>query len=194
MMDAYLIGASITLALVSPIIYAISMVRGRSQPARMTRFVVWLAAAISFISLYADGSSGAVWLAGVFAARNLFLLVMSFWYGVGGWTRLDQICLTIAGAGLLGWQIVGDPLIALVFAILADLVGFVPTFVKTYREPTSEEPQFFYLESLAVVLNIIVIGAWSEDLLFPVYILASNIIVLSLIFKLPQKVVRRMMV
>lgn len=181
--DTVLIVFSITLALIAPIVYSVSMVRGVSKPARMTRFIVWLAASISLISLWAEGSTGAIWLAGVFAVRNLFLLGMSFKYGVGGFTKLDLICLGTALVGLIGWQIAGDPLIALVFAIIADFIGFIPTFVKTYRDPTSEGPGFYYIETLAVTLNIILIGAWSQDLLFPGYILLSNLIVLSLIFR-----------
>lgn len=186
-----LIGTSISLALIAPIVYAASMVQGRSKPARMTRFIVWLAAFISFISLWADGSQGAIWLAGVFAVRNFFLLLMSFKYGVGGWSRIDKICLVLAILGLIGWQVFGDPLIALIFAIVADFVGFIPAFVKTYKQPDSEGPMFYWIETAAVILNIIVIGMWTVDLLFPAYILLSNIVMLALIFRLPQKILLR---
>lgn len=182
-METTLIAATVSLALISPIVYAISMVKGRSKPARMTRFIVWLAATISFFSLWADGSTGAVWLAGVFAFRNSFLLVMSLRYGVGGKTKIDLWCLVIAIAGLVGWQISGDPLIALLFAIAADFIGFLPALIKTYFEPTSEGPWFYYLESTAVILNIVLISAWSLDLLFPVHILLSNLMMLALIFR-----------
>jgi len=159
------------------------MVQGRSKPARMTRFIVWLAASISFFSLWVDGSTGAVWLAGVFAFRNTFLFLMSLKYGMGGVTRIDQYSLVIAIAGLVGWQVSGDPLIALLFAILADFVGFIPALVKTYKSPSSEGPWFYYLESTAVLLNIIVIGMWSIDLLFPVHILLTNILMIGLVFR-----------
>jgi hypothetical protein len=149
----------------------------------MTRFIVWLAASISFFSLWADGSTGAVWLAGVFAFRNTFLFLMSLKYGMGGVATVDKYSLVIAIAGLVGWQVSGDPLIALLFAILADFVGFVPALIKTYKEPNTEGPWFYYLETTAVLLNIVVIGAWSIDLLFPVHILLTNIFMLGLIFR-----------
>ena len=181
--DTILIGTTIALALIAPVVYSVSMVRGVSKPARMTRFIVWLAAFISLISLWADGSTGAVWLAGIFAFRNFFLFLMSLKYGVGGTTTIDKWSLGLALIGLVGWQVVGDPLIALIFAIIADFIGFIPTFVKTYKEPGSEGPGFYYVETLAVTLNIVMIGAWTQDLLFPGYILLSNLIVLSLIFR-----------
>lgn len=159
------------------------MVQARSKPARMTRFIVWLAASISFVSLWIDGSTGAVWLAGVFAFRNTFLFLMSLKYGVGGVTTVDKYSFLIAVAGLIGWQLSGDPLIALLFAIFADFVGFIPALVKTYKEPDTEGPWFYYLETTAVILNIIVIGAWSLDLLFPVHILLSNFMMLGFIFR-----------
>jgi hypothetical protein len=177
---------SIALALIAPVVYSVSMVQGVSKPARMTRFIVWLAATISFVSLWADGSQGAIWIAGVFAIRNAFLLIMSFRYGLGGWTSIDKVCLVLAIIGLVGWQVFGDPLIALIFAIFADFVGFIPAFIKTYRLPKSEGPWFYYIETIAVLLNIIFIGAWSVDLLFPGYILLSNVIMIGLIYKIPQ--------
>jgi len=115
---------------------------------------------------------------------------MSIKYGVGGWTTIDQWCLVIAGGGLFGWQLTGDPFVALLFAILADFVGFVPALVKTYHQPNTEGPWFYYLESTAVILNIIVIGAWSLDLLFPAHILLSNIMMLAIIFRVPQRMLR----
>jgi len=185
--NTILISASICLALIAPIMYTISMVQGVSKPARMTRFIVWLAAFISFVSLWAEGSTGAIWLAGVFAARGLFLLIMSFKYGVGGWNTIDKACLLIAGVGLLGWQLTEDPLIALLFAITADFIGFIPALVKTYKDPSSEGPWFYYIETIAVTLNIIVIGAWTQDLLFPAHILLSNVMMILLIWRLPQR-------
>lgn len=182
-LTATLIAASIALALISPAVYGMSMVQGRSKPARMTRFIVWLAASISFFSLWADGSTGAIWLAGVFALRNTFLFLMSLKYGMGGVTTIDKYSLVIAIAGLIGWQIAGDPLVALLFAIAADFVGFVPALVKTYKEPNTEGPWFYYLETTAVVLNIVVIGAWTIDLLFPVHILLTNLMMIALIFR-----------
>ncbi len=179
---------SIVLALIAPAVYALSMIHGVSKPARMTRFIVWLAATISFVSLWAEGSQGAVWIAGVFAVRNAFLFIMSFRYGIGGWTSVDKACLLLAIIGLVGWQIFGDPLIALIFAIFADFVGFIPAFIKTYKLPKSEGPWFYYIETVAVILNIIFIGAWSVDLLFPGYILLSNIVLLGLIYKIHQTV------
>ncbi|MFT7507635.1 MAG: hypothetical protein ACI92I_000798 [Acidimicrobiales bacterium] len=118
-----------------------------------------LPAFISFVRLWAEGGTGAIWLAGVFDFRNFLLLLMSLQYGMGGIEVIDGWCLFIALTGLIGWQITGDPLIALVFAIIADLVGFIPAFVKTYKDPTSEGPWFYYIETMSVILNIIMIGA-----------------------------------
>lgn len=181
--ETLLIASTVCLALISPIVYAVSMVQGVSKPARMTRFIVWLAAAIAFISLWAGGSTSAIWLAGVFAFRNTFLLVMSIKYGIGGTTKIDFWCLAIALSGLVGWQISGNPLVALLFAVAADFIGFVPALVKTYFDPSSEGPWFYYLESTAVILNIILIGAWSIDLIFPLHILTMNILMIGLIYR-----------
>ena len=114
---------------------------------------------------------------------KMLLFLMSLKYGMGGVTTVDKYSLVIAIAGLIGWQVTGDPLIALLFAIFADFVGFVPALIKTYKEPNTEGPWFYYLESTSVLLNIVMIGAWSIDLLFPVHILLTNVFMLGLIFR-----------
>lgn len=181
-MDNYLIASSIAMALISPVVYGFSMVNGVSRPARMTRFIIWVAATISLFSLIADGSTGAVWLAGIFSIRSFFLFVMSLKYGLGGWGKIDKASLALSALGLLAWQIFDQPLMALSAAIAADLIGFIPAYVKTWKEPSSEGPWFYVIEAAAVVLNIILIGEWSIDLVFPVYILISGLIMLAIIF------------
>lgn len=178
-----LVIASTILALISPVIYAASMVRGESKPARMTRFIVWLASTISFFSLLFWNSEGALFLAGIFMIRNVFLLGMSTKYGVGWRDRVDQVCLVIAVGGLVCWRLFDEPLWALLASIVADIVWYFPAYLKTWKEPKSEWPMFYFIEIVAIVLNIIVIGAWSIDLLFPGYILVSGVAMLAVIYK-----------
>ena len=70
-------------------------------------------------------------------------------------------------------------------AILADTIGYIPTFVKTYHEPKSEDPLFFGIELFAALFAVFAVWEWRVDILFPLYFVASCVVVLSLIYRQP---------
>jgi len=74
----------------------------------------------------------------------------------------------------------GSGLLAVTFGIAADLIGYIPTFVKTWHQPQSEDPLFFSLETLAALFGVFAIWEIRVDILFPIYFTlgASTIVVL----------------
>jgi len=108
---------------------------------------------------------------------------MSLIYGVGGVSRLDIYCLVIAVLALVLYTVTGNGLLAISFGIVADLVGYIPTFVKTWHKPKSEDPTFFIIEGVASLLGVIAIWELRADILFPVYFVLSSMTVVILIYR-----------
>lgn len=104
-------------------------------------------------------------------------------YGIGGRTRLNGICLGLGITGLLAYTVTGNGLLAVTFGILADVVGYIPTFVKTFKDPTSEDPVFFALEGAASFLAVLAVGSAEIGIVFPIYFVLSSTIVLVLIYR-----------
>ena len=108
---------------------------------------------------------------------------MSFIYGVGGATKLDKSCLVIGVIALLAYFVTGSGLLAVLFGILADLIGYIPTFVKTYYHPSSEDPTFFIIEGFASLFGVIAVGSLQVGILFPIYFVLCSFTVVFLIYR-----------
>ncbi|MEI7818550.1 MAG: hypothetical protein WCI47_00335 [bacterium] len=181
-MNYWIIGTLI-LSLISPISYTRSMVSGKSKPHRVTRFIVWLASLAGILGvLQSDNLAGQIF-ALIFFLRATYLLGMSLKFGVGGSNTLDKICLGLGLLALLAYLTTQNGILTISLGILADLIGYIPTFVKTYHEPKSEDPLFFSLEGIASLFAIFAIWQFRADILFPIYFTLSSATVVILIYR-----------
>jgi hypothetical protein len=96
-------------------------------------------------------------------------------YGYRAYSKIDALSFVLAVAAIAGWQMTGDPIIAIWLAITADFFASVPTVVKTYREPQTEHAGAWGLVTIATLL-----GALSTEkidianLAMPVYLTVMN--------------------
>lgn len=188
-MDHWILGTLI-LSLLSPISYTRSMLAGKAKPHKVTRLIVWLASVAGLLGVLHSPNTAGIIFAGIFFARASYLLVMSLIYGTGGASRLDKSCLIIGIGALVAYVATGSGLLAIAFGILADLIGYIPTFVKTWHQPKSEDPLFFSVESLASLLAIFAIWELIPDILFPIYFFVCGAVVVFLIYR--KQLVRRL--
>ena len=179
----YWILGTLVLSLLSPIAYTKSMLRGKARPHRVTRVIVWLASIVGVLGVMHSSSTAGIIFAAIFFARASYLLVMSFIHGVGGATYLDKSCLVIGVVALIAYLVTKNGLLSISLGILADLIGYIPTFVKTWHHPDSEDPLFFAIESLASLLAVFAIWELRVDILFPVYFFLCGLTVVLLVYR-----------
>lgn len=101
-------------------------------------------------------------------------------------TKLDLICGGLSFAGLLLWLVTQVGNIAILFAILADLLAGIPTVIKAYREPETENYHAFFFGVINAAITLLVIKTWDfAHYAFPIYIFAiCALLVLLIRFKL----------
>jgi len=179
----YWILGTLILSLLSPISYTKSMLAGKAKPHKVTRLIVWLASIAGGLGVIHSSNTAGIIFAAIFFARASYLLVMSLIYGTGGASRLDKSCLLIGILALVAYVITGNGLLAISFGILSDLIGYIPTFAKTWHQPKSEDPLFFGIESLASLLAIFAIWELRVDILFPIYFFVCGTFVVFLIYR-----------
>lgn len=181
-MQSVFIIISSAFALISPVVYIRSILKGESKPHRTTRFVLLLITCLSTAALIAAHDRVAVWLAAVSALQSIMIFGLSLKHGMGGWKKLDITCLLIAVVGIVLWQTTKNPVFALYFAIFADFVGMVPALVKTYRLPETESWLFYCLDVFAAICTLFALEVWrAQDFAYPMYIMIINAIMTSLI-------------
>lgn len=75
-------------------------------------------------------------LVGTILVAVIFLLC--FKYGTKNITRADSFTLFAALLAIIVWWQLDSPILAIVMVSLIDALGYIPTFRKTFVDPTSE--------------------------------------------------------
>jgi hypothetical protein len=155
--------------------YVRDTLRGSTRPHRGTWLIWGVLAVVVSLSQYADGASWSLVMAGVQAVLTSLVFVLSVRRGEGGVSRADITMIAIAGAGVAGWIVADEPIVATACVVAADLIGAGLMVPKTYRDPDSETLITFAFASLGGALAAGAVGAIDVSLLlYPVYYCVIN--------------------
>lgn len=159
------------LPIVASFSYIGSIIKGKTKPQRMTRFLLVVITIIMTLSLWAGDDTSGVWLALASFIEAFLIWILSFKQGMGGRGRFDYVCLGLCIGGIVLWQATSSPWLGLVASILADMVGCLPALVKTVRLPHTEQALFYLLGSLSG-FAILLAGPFTfRAMIFPAYIM-----------------------
>ena len=137
------------------------MVRGQLKPQRAT-WLIWSAVAILLLrGLIASGEREMIWVPWAYACGSSFIFLLSLRYGVGGWSKLDIACISGAALSLIVWKILGSPTVPVLINLFVDLLGFLPTFKKSWEDPKSERNIGWVLFTLGNLLNFGSVTTWN---------------------------------
>ncbi|MFN4263403.1 MAG: TSUP family transporter [Thioalkalivibrionaceae bacterium] len=162
--------------------YLRGIARGRVKP-HVFSWVIWgVNTTIAFAATLAGGGGLGAWVIGFSALVTLAIATIA-------WTRRGEIHITrsdwaffaAALAGIPVWLALDDPLAAIVLITAVEVLGFAPTFRKTWRDPHSESVGFY---ALLILRNALLIGALEAysllTLLFPVAMAAACLALIAL--------------
>jgi hypothetical protein len=182
-MQTFLVTLSAICALIAPLTYAVSIVRGKTKPHRITRFVLVFALGLNFIGIVAaDGNMGAVVYAGLGAAQAIVIFLMSLKWGVGGSTRFDWLCFAVAMTALVAWKLTGNPVVAVWLSVLTNLVAYLPALVKTWLRPDTESVWVYIISIFAALLGLAAYPITAISV-FQIYIIVLCITMLGCIYR-----------
>ena len=172
------------IALFAVVPYISDILHGTTRP-NIFSFALW--ELLLLISALAQISAGASWsilfMVGDLVGTGLIVILCLFGYGYGKYGRLELACTALAIIAIAAWQLTQQPVLAIVFAVLADALAAVPTIVKTYKDPWSEAPAQWLLIAFATLLAITSSTIFDfANLLFPAYLFLVNGTIGSLSF------------
>jgi len=162
------------LPIISTAIYIRDIIYGSVRPQRMTRFLMFLIAIISWAALVAGQDRAGVWLALVSLLQTIVLLGLSFKWGIGGRDWLDFVCLLLCAIGIGLWLASRQSLFGLVLSILADLLACVPSLVMSWRLPHTELAAFYWLDVVASACVAAAAPLHWQAQLYPGYLVLIN--------------------
>lgn len=150
--------------------YVISIFHGKTKPERATWFIWLIVGIVILVSYISSGAKDTIWVALSYVVAPLVVVILSIKYGVGGWTRLDKICLSLVACSLLLWSVFKSSEMALYLNIGIDFLGAVPTVFKTYKDPRSESQLAWGVSLISSVLNIFAIDQLNFSVVvYPIY-------------------------
>jgi hypothetical protein len=159
-----------------------SILKGKYKPQRMTRFIYFLMSIIFIGTLVSQQSWDAL---GFALAQNIggtIIFLLSFKYGMGGYNKSD--IFTLVGAFVSGiiWITTSNPTFALFAAITSDVIAFIPTIIKTYKHPETEEWKFYFSDVIGTSFSMLSLTRLSVgDFAYPLYIFSLNLMTTILI-------------
>lgn len=155
--------------------YILDTIHGKTKPQRATWLIWTVLGTIAFVSQVALGASWSLVFTGLDTCGSLLVLLLSIWYGVGGWSRLDRLALLVAAGGVIVSLLAGAPVLAILGVILADLSGTILTVRKVFLHPDSETTVTWLLIGVGSLCGVASVQRLDVGLLlYPAYLCLVN--------------------
>ncbi len=164
--------------------YARDTLRGRTQPNRVTWILWTVAPLIAFAAELVQGVGLEALMTLAVGVGPLLVVIASYldpraYYRL---TRFDGICAGLSVAALIAWGLTGTGNVAIMFSILADLFGLIPTLRKARRDPASESASAFVASGCGAAITLLTISIWTfANVGFVLYILVADVTLSALI-------------
>lgn len=170
------------IGLIAGLFYVIAILFGKAKPNRIT-WLIWFSIGVFFnISYYAAGARENMLLSLAGQINAGIILGLSIKYGVHKLVKTDVVCLLLAIGAFLIYLISKNAANAVLMILLVNFIGFVPTYVKTWREPRSE-PVLPW--ALGIIAGILILPAtdFSRVAIYiqPTYEILTKVLLLSII-------------
>ncbi len=151
--------------------YIYSTIRGSTKPNRATWLIWTIVGGLLAFSYIAEGDTSSMWLPLGYFIGPLLVAILSIRYGYAHWTLIDTICIIAAVVSIIPWLMSDNASITLIANVLIDAVGAIPTLIKTYREPETEDFTAWMMFFVANVLQLFAITNWeSVAVFYPIYL------------------------
>jgi len=173
------------LQLIGGLGYLLDTLKGKVKPNKVSWLLWSLAPLIAFFAEIKQGV-GILSLTTFVAGFVPFLIfIASFLNKKAEWKlkTFDLVCGALSILGLVFWMVTKVGNIAIFFSILADALASVPTVVKAYKQPETENGLVFFMSLFNSGIGLLVIKTWNfQHVGFPLYLLINAIIFVVLIY------------
>lgn len=185
MLGSLFIVVAIALRLLAGADYLVATIKGRVKPNPVTWLFWGLAPMIAFAAQVQSGLQPSSWVTFVLGLGPLLIFAITVTKNKKQRWKLsvsDMLCGVSAAIGLILWRITEDPMMALTFGILADILGGLPTVYKSYKFPHTEKALPYFLSMASMVVTLLTTSQWNYmNIGFTVYIFCINLVLFSLI-------------
>jgi hypothetical protein len=181
-----LVGAAV--ASLGGLYYLFETITGRSQPNRVTWLLWGLLPLITFAAQRVQGVQGLSWVSLAAGLTPILVVVASFANKQAYWrsSRLDYFLMVASLVGLLAWALTKNANLAILFALVADLLAGTPTLIKSFRHPETESWPAYAISALGFAIALLAVQDYNfQTCAFVIYLLIMNSLMASLAVRRP---------
>lgn len=185
MLPAWCIIFAVAIRLIGGAAYAQAVIKGRAKPNPITWFFWGVVPMIVFVAQVTEGA----WIAAIMSLALgispmvIFLLSLKKNWSRAHFTPATTACAVVAAGGIVAWQLTDNPMLAILFSIIADIFASIPTIIKAYAHPKSEVALPYVLSMVSMVITLFTITQWTlAAYAFPVYMLLINLVIFSVVY------------
>ncbi len=150
---------------------------GRVQPNRVTWLLWGIFPLVIFVAQRAQGVEGVSWASFVAGLTPLLVFAASFFNERAFWKTepRDYYLMAAAIVGIILWALTDNPNLALLFALLADVLAGIPTLIKSYRHPESESWVAYAISAIGFGISLLSVQTFDfQNAAFVAYIFVMN--------------------
>ncbi len=166
--------------------YIISILRGKTRPNRASWLIWTIVGGLLAFSFMATGDKKAIWVPLGYFIGPFITALLSIRYGYSIWSTLDTACVLVAALSVIPWFFSHNANVTLLINIAIDMTGAIPTVIKSYHEPETEDFTAWLIFFAANTLELFAITSWNIAAIYPIYLffLAGSIVIFTLKGKL----------
>lgn len=178
--QAWVDRAALALGMLGFVPYIYWTVRGTIQPQKAT-WIIWAALdTVAALGMHKKETLNGLVVGS--AIGCVLTMLTTLRYGKPGWTRLDIACMTGALIGML-WVLFGAPLVGLLMSLGIMHIGAIPTVRGAWTAPHEEHLITWCIFSLACILGMLAIPAWTwADAAQPIVFASIEIPITIIVF------------
>jgi hypothetical protein len=175
MKDIFLIlGSVLTFVSVAPYIWGI--LRGKVKP-NIVSWITWtLLTGLATAAEIVDKEYRTAIFTGVGCIAVAIVVTLGLIHGYVKYSRFDYICQFSVLLGLALWWFYDSPEVAIVAAVVIDLIGTLPTLRHSWNQPGEESAATFSISALSALLAVLALTDYNwSSLSFPAYLVGINL-------------------
>lgn len=163
MIDSRFVIISVLLTVWGSLDYLVATLKGRVKPNRVTWFLWSLAPLVAFGGQLSEGVGWPSLMTFAVGFCPLAIFIASFIAKEAKWhlSAFDYVCGGLSLLGLLGWVITKDGIVAITFALIADILAGIPTLVKAWKAPETESYFVYLLTVAAAAITLLTLEQWT---------------------------------
>lgn len=165
------------ISIISYVPYIRDCIKKKTNPSLYT-WIVWaVITLIAFLAQLSAGAGAGAWVLGVTVLIDVLIVSFAFRNTQSKLSVSDNLCFVLAILAIISWQATNNPIYAIIFVILADALGFVITFKKTYYRPFDETVSTYVLAAIKHIFAFFALSIFTlATYLYPSYLIIANIL------------------